>query len=154
MAHWLMKSEPDCYGIQHLEKEGTGMWEGCRNYTVRNFLRDAMKPGDKAFFYHSNADPTGIVGIMEIVGEGYPDPTQFDKKSEYYDARSSKDNPRWYTRDVKFVRRLKRAIPLSELKSTPGLEDMAVTKKGQMLSITPVTESEWNIVLALEKVKA
>ena len=150
MAYWLMKSEPDCYGIQHLEKEGTGMWEGCRNYQVRNYLRDQMKPGDLAFFYHSNANPMGIVGIMEIVGETYPDPTQFDPKSRYFDAKSTKENPRWYVRDVKFVRRLKRCISLSELKSTPGLEDMMVTKKGLMFSITPVKDAEWEIVLGLE----
>ncbi len=150
MAYWLMKSEPSCYGIADLEKEGTGMWEGCRNYTVRNFLRDQMKPGDQAFFYHSNADPTGIVGIMEVVGEPYPDPTQFDPKSQYFDPKSPAVNPRWFVRDMRFVRRLKRCIPLSELKSTLGLEDMAVTKKGQMLSVTPVKDAEWAIVLSLE----
>jgi len=150
MAYWLFKSEPECYGIGDLEAKGTDMWEGTRNYTVRNFLRDAMRPGDQAFFYHSNAKPTGIVGIMEIVGDAYPDPTQFDPKSEYFDPKSDPANPRWYVRNVRFVRRTARCITLSELKDTPGLEGMAVTKKGQMLSITPVTETEWQIVLSLE----
>lgn len=146
MAYWLMKSEPDCFGIDDLKKEGTGMWEGCRNYTVRNFLRDQMAPGDKAFFYHSSVDPVGIAGTMEIVGKGYPDPTQFDPESEYFDEKSPKDNPRWFVRDVKFVKKFKRIVPLSELRTIPGLQDMQVLKKGQMLSITPVTEDEWKIV--------
>lgn len=149
MAYWLMKSEPDCYGIDDLEREGTGMWEGCRNYTVRNFLRDAMKVGDQAFFYHSNANPTGIVGIMEIAGETYADPTQFDPKSEYFDAKSTPENPRWYVRDVRFVRRLGRIVPLAEIKAHPLLAGMAVAKKGQMLSVMPVTDEEWETVLGL-----
>ncbi len=150
MAYWLMKSEPDCYGIQDLEKEGTGMWEGCRNYTVRNFLRDAMKPGDLAFFYHSSCPEPGIAGIMEVAGDAYPDPTQFDPNSRYFDAKSPKENPRWFVRDMKFVRRMKRLITLAELKATPGLEQMAVVKKGQRISVMPVTEREWEIVLAME----
>ncbi len=149
MAYWLMKSEPDCYGVDDLAREGTGMWEGCRNYTVRNFLRDAMAPGDHAFFYHSNVAPTGIVGILEIAGGAYPDPTQFDPNSEYFDAKSPKENPRWFVRDVRFLRKFGRIVTLAEIKATPGLEEMAVAKKGQMLSITPVTAAEWGIVLAL-----
>ncbi len=151
MRHWLMKSEPDCYSIQDLERDSVNMWEGCRNYTVRNFLRDTMQVGDLAFFYHSVTDPTGIVGIMEIASEAYPDPTQWDAKSEYFDAKSPKDAPRWFVRDVKFVKKFSRTISLSELKQTPGLEAMEVCKRGQRLSIMPVTESEWNIVLQLAK---
>lgn len=151
MRHWLMKSEPDCYSIQDLERDSVNMWEGCRNYTVRNFLRDTMQVGDLAFFYHSVTDPTGIVGIMEIASEAYPDPTQWDAKSEYFDAKSRKDAPRWFVRDVKFVKKFSRTISLSELKQTPGLEAMEVCKRGQRLSIMPVTESEWNIVLQLAK---
>lgn len=147
--YWLMKSEPETYGIDDLEKEGTNMWEGCRSYTVRNFFRDQMKVGDKAFFYHSNADPSGIVGTMEIVSEAYPDPTQFDPKSHYYDPKSPKDNPRWLLRDVKFLSKFKRTVSLAELRETKGLEDMLVIKKGQRLSVMPVTEKEWKIVLAL-----
>ncbi|MBX3119473.1 MAG: EVE domain-containing protein [Fimbriimonadaceae bacterium] len=150
MGYWLMKSEPDTYGIDDLEKEGTNMWEGCRNYTVRNFFRDSMQIGDLAFFHHSNVDPAGIVGVMEIVSEAYPDPTQFDPKSHYYDAKSPKDAPRWLVRDVRFVRKFKRTVSLAELRETPGLEDMWVTRKGQRLSVMPVTEAEWNIVMGKE----
>ncbi|MFQ3587803.1 MAG: EVE domain-containing protein [Fimbriimonadaceae bacterium] len=149
MAYWLMKSEPDVYSIDDLVREGTGMWEGCRNYTVRNFIRDAMSPGDLAFFYHSNADPSGIAGEMEIVGPAYPDPTQFDPSSEYYDPKSDPANPRWLVRDVRFVRKYPRVIGLSELRSTPGLEEMLVLRRGQRLSIMPVTPEEWRIVRRL-----
>lgn len=144
-----MKSEPDCYGIDDLGREGVGMWEGCRNYTVRNFLRDSMEVGDRAFFYHSNASPTGIAGWMEIASEAYPDPTQFDPDSEYYDPKSAPENPRWFVRDVRFREKFSQIVPLAQLKATPGLEDMAVTKKGQMLSITPVSDAEWDIVMGL-----
>jgi predicted RNA-binding protein with PUA-like domain len=150
MAYWLMKSEPDTYGIDDLQREGTNMWEGCRNYTVRNFMRDDMKPGDFAFFHHSNADPSGIVGIMEIINEPYPDPTQFDPSSHYYDPKSPKDKPRWLVRDVKFVRKFKRTVSLAELRTIPGLEDMWVTRKGQRLSVMPVSKKEWDIVLGLD----
>ncbi|WKZ80518.1 MAG: EVE domain-containing protein [Fimbriimonadaceae bacterium] len=149
MRSWLMKSEPDCYGIDDLEREGVGMWEGCRNYAVRNFLRDSMAVGDRAFFYHSNAAPTGIVGWMEVASEAYPDPTQFDPKSEYFDPKATPESPRWYARDMRFRERFRGVVTLAQLKATPGLEDMAVTKKGQMLSITPVTDAEWEIVMGL-----
>jgi predicted RNA-binding protein with PUA-like domain len=112
-----------------------------------------MKAGDLAFFYHSNANPSGIVGVMEIVGEPYPDPTQFQPKSEYYDPKSPKDNPRWLARDVVFVEKFKRVIPLSELKATPGLEDMQVVRKGQRLSVMPVEPDEWEIVMRLAQAK-
>lgn len=144
-----MKSEPDCYSIDDLERDGTNMWEGCRNYTVRNFFRDDFKPGDLAFFYHSVAEPTGIVGIMEVTKGGYPDPTQFDPKSEYFDPKAPPDGSRWQAVDVKFRRKFKRTVTLKELKETPGLEAMFVVQRGQRLSVMPVTESEWQIVLAL-----
>lgn len=149
MGCWLMKSEPNCYSIEDLEREGRGMWEGCRNYTVRNYLRDAMSPGDLAFFYHSSCPEPGIVGEMRIVSDAYPDPTQFEPESRYYDAGSSTDNPRWYVRDVELVLRYSRAVSLNELRRTPGLESMAVLRKGQRLSITPVTHEEWAIVRSL-----
>lgn len=146
MAYWLMKSEPDVYGIDHLEKEGTNMWEGCRNYVVRNFIRDEMKIGDLAFFHHSNSKPSGVIGTMEIVSEPYPDPTQWDPESHYYDPKSQKDKPRWFVRDVKFRSKFSRIISLAELRETPGLEEMLVNRKGQRLSIMPVTKKEWDIV--------
>lgn len=149
MAYWLMKSEPDCYSIDDLEREGRNMWEGCRNYTVRNFLRDTMQVGDRALFYHSSTDPAGAVGIMEIVSEPYPDPTQFDPSSEYSDPKSPKDNPRWFVRDVQFVRKFPRVVTLAEMRTTPGLEDMLLLRRGQRLSVLPVTPQEWDTVLAL-----
>lgn len=150
MNYWLMKSEPDVYSIDDLARAGKpSMWEGCRNYTVRNFMRDTMKSGDLAFFYHSNSDPSGIVGVMRVVGEPYPDPTQFDPTSEYYDAKSPRETPRWLARDVEFVEKYARVLSLSELREVPGLEEMLVIRRGQRLSVMPVTEAEWNIVNAL-----
>jgi len=149
MAYWLLKSEPDCYGIDDQERDGTNVWDGCRNYTVRNFFRDQMKEGDLGFFYHSSCEPPGIVGIVEVASGPVPDPTQFDPTSEYYDPKSSKDDPRWITRDIKFVKKLPRQVNLSELRETPGLESMAVVQKGQRLSVMPVTEEEWKVVLRL-----
>lgn len=154
MAYWLMKSEPDVYSIDDLIREGTGMWEGCRNYTVRNFLRDAMAPGDLAFFYHSNASPSGIVGEMEIVGPAYADPTQFDPESDYYDPKSDPENPRWLARDVRFLKKYPRVIGLAELRQTAGLEDMLVLRRGQRLSVMPVTPEEWRIVQQLAQTTA
>lgn len=145
-----MKSEPDCYSIDDLKaKGGPDMWEGCRNYTVRNYLRDTMKDGDLAFFHNSNSDPTGVAGIMRIVGEPYPDPTQFDPASRYHDPKSTTENPRWFVRDVLFLRKFARVISMAELRATPGLEEMQVLRKGQRLSVLPVTEAEWQIVVAL-----
>lgn len=152
MRYWLMKSEPDTYSIDDLIKaKGPAMWEGCRNYTVRNFFRDTMEPGDLAFFHNSNANPSGIIGVMEVVGEPYPDPTQFDPKSHYYDEKSPKDNPRWLARDVVFKEKFKKVISLAELKTIPGLEQMLVVQKGQRLSVMPVTEAEWKIVMDTAK---
>lgn len=147
-----MKSEPDVYSIDDLQKaSGPAMWEGCRNYTVRNFLRDTMKEGDLAFFHHSNADPSGVIGIMKIVGAPYPDPTQFDPASDYYDPKSPREAPRWIARDVVFVEKFPRIVSLAELKSTPGLEQMLVVRKGQRLSVMPVEPAEWDIVVALAR---
>lgn len=150
MKYWLMKSEPDVYSIDDLiAAGGPALWEGCRNYTVRNFMRDQMAVGDLAFFYHSNADPSGIVGIMRVASKAYPDPTQFDPASEYYDAKSLRENPRWLAVDVEHVAKFDRVIPLAELRSTPGLEKMLVVQHGQRLSVMPVTPDEWQTVLAL-----
>jgi len=150
MRYWLMKSEPDVYGIQQLKaKGGPDIWEGCRNYTVRNFFRDDFKVGDMAFFYHSRSEPTGIVGTMRITEAAYPDPTQFDPKSKYYDAKAPADGSRWLAPDVEFVEEFKEIITLTQLKETPGLEEMYVVQRGQRLSVMPVTEKEWKIVMAL-----
>lgn len=147
MKLWLMKSEPDVYSIDDLAKATEpAMWEGCRNYTVRNFFRDSMSDGDLAFFYHSNADPSGIVGTMRIRGEAYPDPTQFDPLSDYYDPKSPCDNPRWLCRNVELVQKFNRVIPLAELRTVAGLEGMLVLARGQRLSVMPVTQDEWDII--------
>jgi predicted RNA-binding protein with PUA-like domain len=149
-----MKSEPDTYSIDDLAAKSPAMWEGCRNYTVRIFFRDQMSIGDMAFFYNSNSDPSGIAGLMKIVSEAYPDPTQFDPNSHYFDPKSPADNPRWVLRDVAFVEKFTRVIPLAELRETPGLDDMMVVRKGQRLSVMPVTPDEWEIVMRIPGIRA
>ena len=150
MAYWLMKSEPDAYSIDDLEGDGREPWDGIRNYQARNMMRDDMKIGDEVFFYHSNCKEPGIVGIMKVVSEPYPDPTQFDKKSQYYDPKSPKDDPRWCLVDVEFVRKLGRTITLREIKETSGLDGLILTRKGNRLSIMPVNKEHWDIILGLE----
>ena len=150
MTYWLMKSEPDAYSIDDLERDGREKWDGIRNYQARNMMRDDMKIGEEVFFYHSNCKEPGIVGIARVVSEPYPDPTQFDKKSQYYDAKSSPDNPRWCLVDVEFVRKLTRNITLTELKAQKTLADMILTRKGNRLSIMPVAKRHWNKILSLE----
>lgn len=151
MSYWLFKSEPDVFGIDHLAKRPnqTEHWDGVRNYQVRNMLRDDIKVGDKAFFYHSNATPPGIVGIMEIVKAGYPDFTAWDKNSDHYDPKSSALHPRWYMVDVHFIKKFKRIVTLDELKTHPQLKEMQVARRGNRLSITPVSAEEWKIVVDL-----
>ena len=148
-----MKSEPDVFGIEHLKAlpNKTDHWDGVRNYQARNMMRDEMKKGDKVFFYHSNCKPPAIVGIMEVVKEGYVDYTAFDPDQKYYDPKSNPDKPRWYMVDVKHVRDLKREIPLDELKQYPELADMKLVQKGNRLSIMPVTKEEWDFILSIEK---
>lgn len=150
MQYWLMKSEPDVYGIDDLEHFKVDHWDGIRNYQARNFMRDAMKKGDRALFYHSNCDEPGIAGIMEIAREAYPDHTQFDPDDKHFDPKSGPDNPRWVMVDVKFVRKLKRVITLRELKSYKTLADMRLVQKGSRLSIMPVTKRQWDFILKLE----
>lgn len=154
MSYWLMKSEPSVYGIDDLaaQPSQTDHWEGVRNYQARNMLRDQMRPGDLALFYHSNCKEPGIVGIMEIVRPGYPDPTAFDPKSKYYDPRSNPDQPRWFMVDVGFKRRLSRTITLAELKANSALAQMPLLRRGNRLSILPVTAEQWQIILDMEHV--
>ncbi|MCL7751989.1 EVE domain-containing protein [Guyparkeria hydrothermalis] len=150
MAYWLMKSEPDAFSIDDLKRVGTEPWDGIRNYQVRNMIRDEMKPGDRAFFYHSNTKIPGIVGIMDIVSEARPDSTAFDPDEKYYDPKSDPDKPRWLLVDVKYVRHTQRVIPLTELKADPALEEMPLVRRGNRLSIMPVTEDQWEHILSLE----
>ncbi len=153
MHHWLMKSEPDEFSIDDLVRapRQTTPWVGVRNYQARNFMRDGMQIGDRAFFYHSSCPEPGIAGIVEIAKRAYPDATQFDPKSPYYDAKSTRDAPRWLHVDVKLVRKT-RLVSVPTLRETRGLENMVTLRRGNRLSITPVTPQEWKIVekLALE----
>ena len=154
MNYWLMKSEPDVFGIDHLKARPnrTEPWDGVRNYQARNMMRDQMKKGDNVFFYHSNCDEPGIVGIMTIAREAYPDPTAFDPEAKYYDPKSDPDNPRWYLVEVKYKRHLKRNITLKELRdhATGALEGLPLLRKGNRLSIMPVTKAQWDFILSLE----
>jgi len=152
MNHWLMKSEPDVFGINDLYKKPgqTEHWDGVRNYQARNMMRDDMKLGDQVFFYHSNCDQPGIVGIMEVVKEGYPDHTAFDPDDVHFDPKSDPANPRWMMIDVKYIKALSRTITLKELKLHPKLEGMTLLRRGNRLSIMPVSEEEWHFILSLE----
>jgi predicted RNA-binding protein with PUA-like domain len=138
MSFWLMKSEPDVYSIQDLEDKGRGVWEGVRNYQARNFMWKNMKPGDLALFYHSNAKPPGIAGVAKVAGLPYPDATQFDPKSEYFDAKATRENPRWWLVDFEFVGKFSELLPLDAIKADPVLTEMTVCQRGTRLSITPV----------------
>ncbi|MGO4505322.1 MULTISPECIES: EVE domain-containing protein [unclassified Dyella] len=148
--YWLMKSEPDAFSIDDLKRKGQEHWDGVRNYQARNFMRDGMRVGDKVFFYHSNCAEPGIVGIAEVATDAYPDPSQFDPKSKYFDPGSSRDNPRWMLVDVKFVKKFKHTITLKQLQADPALADMALVRKGNRLSVMPVGAEEWRHILTME----
>ena len=148
MRYWLMKSEPEDYSIDDLARDKKAGWTGVRNYQARNFMRDQMTVGDQALFYHSSCAEPGIVGICEVSRPAYPDATQFDPKSKYFDPKSAPDNPRWLHVEVKFVRRT-RLMPLSELRGHPQLAGMRILQRGNRLSITPVDPREWKEVMAM-----
>jgi predicted RNA-binding protein with PUA-like domain len=150
MKFWLFKSEPSQYGIDDLARDGVTAWTGVRNYQARNFMRDAMRPGDRGFFYHSGCAEPGIAGIVEVAKQAYPDPTQFDRKSRYYDSGASRDEPRWLNVDVRFVAK-SRVVGLAELRGQKALRNMQVLQRGNRLSITPVTAAEWECILRLMK---
>lgn len=153
MNYWLLKSEPSTFGIADLETapDQTTPWEGVRNYQARNFMRDDFRQGDQAFFYHSGTVAPAIVGIVEVVREAYPDPTAFDPTSRYYDPASTPVNPRWQCADVRLVRHVRRAISLAELKRRAAmLEDFALLRRGNRLSVLPVSAAQWAFILALE----
>lgn len=149
--HWLVKSEPETFSFDDLlAKPGrTTGWDGVRNFQARNFMRDEMKQGDLVFFYHSSADPTAIVGVAEVVREGYPDPTALDPKDPHHDPKSKPESPSWYMVDVRAVEPLKRPLTLTELRSVKGLEKMVLLQKGSRLSVQPVSPSEWEIIYKL-----
>jgi predicted RNA-binding protein with PUA-like domain len=150
MAHWLMKSEPSECSIDDLAQAAsqTVAWVGVRNYQARNFMRDAMRPGDGVLFYHSSTAEPGIAGLAEVASAAYPDATQFDPASPYFDPKSSRDAPRWLNVDVR-LRRKTRLLPLAEMRGRPELATMRVLARGNRLSITPVSQAEWDAVLAL-----
>ena len=152
MRYWLMKTEPNEFGIDDLAERPrkTEPWDGVRNYQARNMMRDEMKQGDRVFIYHSNCEVPGIVGIATVAREGYPDPTAFDPEDKHYDPKSDPANPRWYLVDVKFERKLRRTIPLTELKAQAALEGMPLVRRGNRLSVMPVSEREWEYILSLE----
>ena len=153
MKYWLMKTEPGTFGIDDLKArpKQTEHWDGVRNYQARNFMRDDMHVDDRAFMYHSNCEEPGIVGIMEIARAAYPDFTAFDPESPYYDPKSTLDNPRWFMVDVRLLRKLKRLISLKEIKSMAPLRGMPVVQRGSRLSIMPVMQKEWGVILTMEK---
>jgi len=153
MNYWLLKSEPSVFGIDDLATapKQTTFWEGVRNYQARNLLRDRFQAGDHGFFYHSNTTIPGIAGIVQVLGAGYPDPTAFDPDSPYYDAASNPANPRWYGVEVKLIRKLDRFIPLAELKEPhSALADLILLRRGNRLSVMPITTEQWDCILGLE----
>ena len=154
MNYWLIKSEPDAFSIDDL-KNAPGKkdhWDGIRNYQARNFIRDEMKKGDLAFFYHSNCRPPGIVGICEVVSEAYPDHTAFDPNEKYFDPKSDPENPRWMMVDVKYRRKTRRMISLEEIKQhAERLEGVPLIRKGNRLSIMPMSKDHWGFILDLEQ---
>jgi predicted RNA-binding protein with PUA-like domain len=155
MNHWLFKSEPGTFSIEDLANapKRTSAWDGVRNYQARNMLRDSIKKGDLAFFYHSSCEVPGIAGIVQITKEGYPDATAFDPKHHHYDPGSKRAAPRWYVVDVKLVKAFEQVITLDELRShaSSALKDLIVLRRGNRLSVMPVTKREWDFILALER---
>jgi predicted RNA-binding protein with PUA-like domain len=148
VAHWLLKTEPEAFSIDDLERLGTAPWDGVRNYQARNNLR-AMKVGERAFFYHSSTGPPGIVGICEVATEAYPDHSAWDPGSKYFDPRSPETKPLWFMPDVRFVATFPRMLTLQELRQTPELAGMALLQRGQRLSVQPVRDEEWDVIVAL-----
>ncbi len=152
MNYWLLKSEPDVFGIHHLKTrpKKTEHWDGVRNYQARNFMRDDMRKGDLGFFYHSSCAEPAIAGIVEIVRAGYPDHTAFDAEDAHYDPKSTRDKPIWYMVDVRLKHEFKNPITLQVLKNCPTLKDMRLLARGNRLSVMPVAKREWNFILKLE----
>ncbi|MCB9025365.1 MAG: EVE domain-containing protein [Bdellovibrionaceae bacterium] len=151
--YWLMKSEPETFSIDDLSRDQSTLWEGVRNYQARNFMMKDMKVGDEVLFYHSNAQPPGVVGIAKISKKAQPDPSCYDKKSPYFDKKSTKQIPRWFCVEVSFKQKFPELISLDEIKQEPQLKDMLVVKKGQRLSIQPVAENDFLYLLEMASVK-
>ena len=151
MNFWLMKSEPDEFSIDSLAKAGREPWSGVRNYQARNYMMKDMRPGDGVLFYHSSTAVPGVAGVAEVASAAYPDPTQFDRKSDYYDPASPRDNPRWWLVDISFRRKFKRVVTLEELKSNADrLGEFPLLRTGNRLSVLPVTAAQWQTIVSLE----
>ena len=150
MQYWLFKTEPDAFSIDDLAAmpDQTEHWDGIRNYQARNFLRDQMKQGDQVFIYHSSCKDVGIVGLAEVVKEGYPDHTQFDPEAKYYDPKSDPENPRWYMVDVKLKKKFSKLLPLAEIKAMQDIQEIGLVKRGARLSVMPVIKAEFERLLA------
>ncbi|EKO3427735.1 EVE domain-containing protein [Vibrio fluvialis] len=153
MAYWLFKTEPDTFSIDTLRTQKVSCWEGVRNYQARNMLRDAIKVGDEVLIYHSSCKQVGVAGIARVVREAYPDHFAFDPSSDCFDPKSSPDNSRWVMVDIEFVRKTQRVIPLSVLKAMPELSELALVKRGNRLSVMPVSEAEWQAILSKETLR-
>ncbi|MDB4992239.1 MAG: hypothetical protein JWL75_484 [Parcubacteria group bacterium] len=149
--YWLIKSEPESYGIAHLKKDKKTAWTGVRNFLARNYMRDGMQVGDGILFYHSSCAEPGVYGLAKVVSKPYPDPTQFDEKGHYFEKRATKEKPVWYLVDIAFVKELKKPVLISELRADDGTCGMETLRPGSRLSITPVKESEYERVLELAK---
>lgn len=149
VQNWLMKSEPEVFSIDDLQQQRTTLWEGVRNYQARNFMVKDMKIGDQVFFYHSNAEPPGIAGIAEVSSLAVPDPSQFDRKSDYFDPQATKASPRWFCVTIRFVKKFDLLLPLERLKAEPALKGLLLLQKGQRLSIQPVEESHFRKICQL-----
>jgi predicted RNA-binding protein with PUA-like domain len=147
--YWIFKSEPDVFSIDDLKRVSKEPWNGVRNYQARNFMRDEMNPGDAILFYHSSCPAPGVAGVACVASASYPDSTSLDKKSEYFDPKSSKDNPRWFLVDVSFEKKFKQIVALSEIKEHPELADLLILRKGNRLSITPINKKEFDFICSL-----
>lgn len=149
MRHWLVKSEPDAYAVDDLERDGSTHWDGIRNYQARNLMRDEMRVGDRVLFYHSNTTPPGVAGVARVVREGYPDFTAWDPRDKHFDPKTDPENPTWMMVDIAFEARLPRFVPLPELRENPRLEGMPLLRRGQRLSVQPVEEEHFDEVLRM-----
>jgi len=148
MAFWLVKTEPDVYSIDDLKRDGSTDWTGVRNYQARNFLRE-MKAGDRVLVYHSNAEPSGVVGTAAVLKVASPDRTQFDPRSEYFDPKATKECPRWFCPEIKFVKKLKRTVPLEDMRAEKSLGGLLLLQKGTRLSVIPVSQKHFNSIVSL-----
>ncbi|TMA27592.1 MAG: EVE domain-containing protein [Deltaproteobacteria bacterium] len=151
MSYWLLKTEPSSYSIDDLLRDGKAGWSGVRNYQARNFLRDGMKKGDRALIYHSSAEPTAVVGEAEVVREGHPDPTQFDRKDDHYDPDSPADEPRWFQVELKALRKFPHPVTLAEIKAEPDLREMLLIRRGMRLSVQPVTKEQYQAIVRMAR---